>query len=301
MKRLLAAIGAAFIVSGAAVAADGVIAKRGYVDSRFGQIHYYTFAPTAGGAGSKTPIAFFHQNPKSAVDYEPLTMELGKDRLVLAFDTPGYGMSDQPKEPPSMENLAGAMADALTNLGYGKSARGGRKPAQIDVFGFHTGSFIAAELAVQRPDLVRRVVLSGIPWWTPEVRKQRLDATPRNAAIPEDASLVVQRWYSAVNARSPGISIERAARTFTEDIRSLNKFWYGSYAVLTWKAEDRLPKITQPVLIVQPPEMLQAETLAAHREALPKATLAEIPGVTKDVFDLAGPEYAARMRPWLDQ
>ena len=302
MIRLLVSIAALLANAGMAAAADGVIAKRGYADSRLGQIHYYSFAP-AGGVGNKTPIAFFHQNPKSAVDYEPLTSELGKDRLVLAFDTPGYGMSDRPAAPPDMATIAGAMADALSNLGYGdrKGAKSPRKAGQVDVFGFHTGSFIAAELAAQRPDLVRRVVLSGIPYWSPEVRKQRFDALPLNAPIPEDASLVVQRWFSAVNTRSPSIPIERAARTFTEDIRSLNKFWYGSYAVLTYKPEDRLPQIAQPVLIVQPPEMLQAETLAAHRDLLPRATLAEIPGVTKDVFDLAAQDYAVRMRAWLDK
>jgi pimeloyl-ACP methyl ester carboxylesterase len=279
-----------------ALAADGVVVKRGYVDSRFGQTHYYTFEPAA-GPSKKTPIAFFHQNPKSAVEFEPLTSELGKDRLVLAFDTPGYGMSDRPQEPPSMGDIAGSMADALSALGYGK----GKRKGQVDVFGFHTGAYIASELAVARPDLVRRVVLSGIGYYDMERRKRTFDNLPRDGKIPEDASMVVRRWHSVVNTRSPGIPIERAARIFLDDIRSLNKGWYAYNAVWSYNPEDRLPKITQPVLIVQPHEMLLNETRAAQRELLPKATMVEIPGVTKDVFDLAPQEYARHMRDWLDK
>lgn len=245
--------------------AEGVVAKRGYADNRFGQAHYYSYEP-ASGRGKKTPVVFFHQNPKSAFEFEPLTSELGKDRLVIAFDTPGYGMSDRPAEPPVMADLSASMAEALSTLGFGKKR-------QVDVFGFHTGAFIAAELAVARQDMVRRVMLSGIAYYDPEFRKKRAVALNRDEVIPEDASAIVRQWYTVVNARTPGVPSERA----------LNKGWYGSNAVLGYDPNDRLPKIKQPVLIVQPHEMLLNETRAAHRELLPKATMVEIPEATKDV------------------
>lgn len=276
-----------------ATAADGVVAKRGYVDSRFGQIHYYSFAP-ADGPGTKTPMAFFHQNPKSAVEFEPLTSELGKDRLVLAFDTPGYGMSDRPANAPNMQDLAGSMADALKELGYGRRGR------QVDVFGFHTGAYISSELAVAHPELVRRVVLSGVGYYSVERRKQTYDNLPRDGVIPEDASFVVRRWHSVVNSRTPGIPIERAARIFLDDIRSLNKSWFAYNAVWSYVPEDRMPKITQPVLLLQPHEMLLNETRAVKRDLLPKADMIEIPGVTRDVFDTGSMEYARHLREWLD-
>ncbi|MDX2224753.1 MAG: alpha/beta fold hydrolase [Rhodospirillaceae bacterium] len=276
-----------------ALAADGVVAKRGYAENRFGQIHYYSFEP-AGGPGKTTPMAFFHQNPKSAVEFEPLTSEMGKDRLVLAFDTPGYGMSDRPAEAPSMSDLAGSMADALKALGYGKRGR------QVDVFGFHTGAYIAAELAVAHPELVRRVVMSGVGYYSVERRKQIYDGLPRDGVIPEDASFVVRRWYSVVNSRTPGIPIERAARIFLDDVRSLNKSWFAYNAVWSYVPEDRLPRISQPVLLLQPHEMLLNETRAVKRDLLPNATLIEIPGVTRDVFDTGPMDYAKHLRAWLD-
>lgn len=289
---VVAALGTSALAADGLAASD-VVAKRGYVDSRFGQTHYYSFEP-AGGPGKKTPMAFFHQNPKSAVEFEPLTSEMGKDRLVLAFDTPGYGMSDRTPQAPSMSDLAGSMADALRALGYGKRGR------QVDVFGFHTGAYIAAELAVAHPELVRRVVMSGVGYYDLDRRKRTYDNLPRDGVIPEDASFIVRRWYSVVNSRTPGIPIERAARIFLDDIRSLNKSWYAYNAVWSYVPEDRLPKITQPVLLLQPHEMLLNETRAVRRDLLPKADMIEIPGVTRDVFDTGPLEYARHLREWLD-
>ncbi len=136
------------------------------------------------GEGDKTPVALFHQNPKSAEEYRPLTERVGRDRLAIAFDTPGYGESERPDEPQNMVRLAGAMVDALEALGYGDSGKG-----KVDVFGFHTGVFIASELAVQRPDLVRRVVLSGIAYYPQKYRDERLASLPKASLYPKTVAL----------------------------------------------------------------------------------------------------------------
>src|SRR5690606_6448284 len=80
---------------------EAVSYKRGYVDGRFGQMHYHIAQP-ASGKSKLTPIVFFHQNPKSAYEYELLLKEMGKDRVAIAIDTPGYGESDRPPAPPTM-------------------------------------------------------------------------------------------------------------------------------------------------------------------------------------------------------
>jgi pimeloyl-ACP methyl ester carboxylesterase len=276
----------------AAVGADGVSVRRGYTDSPLGQIHYYAFTPDA--PSKKTPIAFFHQNPRSAVDYEPLTSDLGKDRVVLAFDTPGYGLSDLPATQPTIADFAAAMAAALKQLGYGGLRR-------IDAFGFHTGSLIAAELALQRSDLVRRVVLSGIPYYDDAYIKERLAMIPAVERIPEDSRLIDSHWKEIVADRTPAIPIDRAVRVFVDAVRTLDHRFLATRAVLAYPTGERLRQITQPVLIVQPHEMLLEPTRRAHREIFPKAEMVEIPGVTKDVFDLAAKEYAATMRGWLDK
>jgi len=277
-------------------AGDGALAeyKRGYVDARFGQIHYHKAWP-----GRHTPsqpaIVFFHQNPKSAVEYEYLLKAMGSDRVALAFDTPGYGESDRPAEPPLMGELAMAMGDALDNLGYGAAGAG-----PVDVFGFHTGAYIAAELALLRPDLVRRVVLSGIAFRSPEQRAQLLNDLPRDVPLPEDGTRILNRWYLIVIKRAEGVSVERAARSFLEDIHSLDKYWFAYQAVWSYPIEERFRQLQHPILILQPHELLLEETRRVHAELLPQAHYVEIPQVVDDVFDTGWAEYAQELRAWLD-
>ncbi|MDG2244219.1 MAG: alpha/beta fold hydrolase [Rhodospirillaceae bacterium] len=283
------------LLASAAVAEDQVIYKKGYVDGPYGQIHYHSARP-ADGTDDKTPLVLFHQNPKSAEEYRPLVEVVGRDRLAIAFDTPGYGESDRPDSPPDMAGIANAMADALDALGYGQGGKG-----KVDVFGFHTGVFIASELAIIRPDLVRGVVLSGIAYYDTETRADRLANLPTEKTLPEDGTFIMNRWYLIVINRSEGVSLERAAKIFLEDIHSLDKSWYAYNAVWTYVPEERFPLIKQPVLILQPHEMLLEKTRTAKKEALPDADMIEFPDITDDVFDTGSEEIGSALTTWLDQ
>ncbi|MBK6598301.1 MAG: alpha/beta hydrolase [Proteobacteria bacterium] len=173
----------------------------------------------------------------------------------------------------------------------------------MDVFGFHTGAYIASELAVSRPDLVRRVVLSGIAFKSPAERQQILDALPKEYSFPEDATRLLNRWYRIVTTREPGVTLQRAQRLFHEDTKALGYWWFAYHAVWNWPVEERLPKITQPVLIVEPHEMLLEDTRRAHQQLLPSATYVELPElrVESRVFETGSPLYAREMRKWLDR
>ena len=269
--------------------------KRGYVDGRFGQVHYHRAWPGAEDGG-KTPVAFFHQNHKSAFEYDLLLREMGRDREALAFDSPGYGRSDPPPGVPVMDDFAGAMADALDGLGFGP---GGKGP--VDVFGLHTGVFIASQLALTRPDLVRRIVLSGIPYRTPERRKEIFDGLPRDAQLTEDGTWIMDVWNVIVARRAEGVPLKRAAQVFVEAIHPLEKHWHAYSAVWSYPVEERLSALTHPVAILQPHEMLLEDTRRAHAELLPGAHYVEIPEVSKNMLDLAWEQYAREMRLWLDE
>ena len=67
---------------------------------------------------------------------------MAADRRVIAFDTPGYGMSDAPPAPPGMAGYAAAFADALDAMGVA---------GPVDLYGFHTGTLLSIELAIARP------------------------------------------------------------------------------------------------------------------------------------------------------
>ena len=268
--------------------------KRGYVNGRFGQIHYHRAWPDADSI-ERTPLAFFHQNHKSAFEYDLLLREMGRDRESLAFDTPGYGNSDGPPDVPTMADYAGAMADALDSLGFGANGKG-----PIDVFGLHTGVLIATELALTRPDLVRRIVMSGVPYRSPEKRQEILDALPRDRKLTEDGAWVMDCWRVLVAERSKGVPLDRAARVFVEALHPLDKHWHAYDAVWNYPLEERLPRLAHPVAILQTHELLLDDTRRAHAELLPRAHYVEIPDVQVNILDLAWKQFAREMRLWLD-
>ena len=70
---------------------------------------------------------------------------------MLSFDNRGTGLSAKPPGPYSIEELADDAAAVLDTRGL----------EQADVYGHSMGGFIALTLALQRPDLVRSLVLVG--------------------------------------------------------------------------------------------------------------------------------------------
>lgn len=92
---------------------------------------------------------------------------------VIAFDNRGTGESDAPPGPYSIPQLAG---DALGLL----DALGVEGPAHV--LGHSMGSFIAQELALTRPERVRRLILGGSSLW----------GTAHVPPRPEVAAMLVQ-------------------------------------------------------------------------------------------------------------
>ena len=96
----------------------------------------------------------------------PLVDALARERRVVAFDNVGIGATTG-TTPNTMEQMA---HDALFFIDA-------LEVPQVDILGFSIGSFVAQEIALIRPDVVRRVVLAssaprggaGMHGWAPEV------------------------------------------------------------------------------------------------------------------------------------
>jgi pimeloyl-ACP methyl ester carboxylesterase len=96
----------------------------------------------------------------------PLVDALARERRVVAFDNVGVGATTG-TTPNTMEQMA---HDALFFIDA-------LEVPQVDILGFSIGSFVAQEIALIRPDVVRRVVLAssaprggaGMHGWAPEV------------------------------------------------------------------------------------------------------------------------------------
>jgi len=268
--------------------------RRSYVDARFGQIHIYKVEPVIAHASRRHPMLYFHPTAVSGDYFHDMLLEMGEDRVVMAMDTPGYGQSDRPPEPQSIGELASAAADALDALGYGRDGLGA-----IDVVGYHTGTLIAAELAITRPDLVRRLVLPGIPYYVGEERLENYERLTSPKVMQEDGSHVMDIWTFWVTNRNDGVSLERGAEHFADELQSGDASWWAYHGVFSYAPEDRFPLVTQRVLIPNPHGGLMEQSEAAA-ELFPNAKLIDMPNLHHGIFDIGVAELAAVFRDFLD-
>ena len=100
-------------------------------------------------------------------NWDPALVDgLAADRRVVAFDNVGVGATTG-RTPHTIEAMA---HDAIAFLDA-------MRFQTVDLLGFSIGSFVAQEIALIRPDLLRRVVLAsaapegaaGMHGWAPEV------------------------------------------------------------------------------------------------------------------------------------
>ena len=173
---------------------------------------------------------------------------LASTRRVVAFDNAGVGGSTG-TTPHVIEQMAHDAIAFLAALEFG----------QADILGYSIGSFVAQEIALIRPDLVRRLILAssalrgaaGMHGWAPEV----IGAVGRPETNPEG-------YLEVFFARSPssqqaGRDVLRRIYTRTED-RDKPTTWatrQAQYdAVCAWGIPDhsllqRLSGISQPVFV----------------------------------------------------
>lgn len=229
-------------------AAEKPSSRRGYVDNPYGQLHYTIVTPPGGGDKRAPHLVLFHQSPNSSVEYTELVQELGKDRVVLALDTPGHGGSDGPTEIPRIEDYAAAMSVALKNLGYGP-----KRP--IDVFGFHTGSRIAAEIAAIEPKMVRRVMmgLSGVSVAPPEEMEKLLNSVYHPTSSEDAFRLFCERLPNQIKSRDRRKLDDTIwGQMAVEQLRHLTRYEYGHAAAFEYgqRFDARLAQLTQPVSLI---------------------------------------------------
>src|SRR5256714_1075050 len=124
----------------------------------------YTYRELGAGEVPQVLLQHFRGNLDN---WDPaLIDDLGPERLVVTFDNVGVGGTTG-VTPNTVEAMAHGAIAFIEAMGF----------KQIDLLGFSIGSFVAQEIALIRPDLLRRVVLAssapqgaaGMHGWAPEV------------------------------------------------------------------------------------------------------------------------------------
>lgn len=122
---------------------------------------YYEEHGTANGG---TPLIMLHGGFGTGDMFGDSLPVLAEDRWVVTADLQGHGRTADIDRPLRFETMADDIAALIRHLGTG----------QADVLGLSLGGGVALRLAIQHPELVRRLVLMSQPcrWdgWFPEVR-----------------------------------------------------------------------------------------------------------------------------------
>ncbi len=276
-----------------AALADPVRFHRQYVDLPHGQIHVLRSEPLTRQAW-RTPVVCLAPNPASGNYFRLFMAKLGRDRIMIAPDYPGLGQSDAVEEQLDIGGYVDLMAETLEGLGYGEEGKG-----VVDVCGYHTGAYIAQELAIRRPDLVRRVILLGIPFYTGEAREEMYRENVVERPLTESFEQLQDSWDFAVTYREEGVRLDRAYANFLDAARARPVRHQAYHAAFSYPGEVQAPKVAQPVLILNTHGSL-AEQTRALAPYFPDATLVEIPQLHHGVFDVGAALLAEKARPFLD-
>ena len=110
-----------------------------------------TYAYRRYGKVGTTPVLFLHHFRGNLDNWDPaLVDDIAAEHEVILFDTSGVAGTDG----PAATTFAQAGRDALAFVDA-------LELTEIDVFGFSIGGFVAQEITLQRPGLVRRLVLAA--------------------------------------------------------------------------------------------------------------------------------------------
>jgi pimeloyl-ACP methyl ester carboxylesterase len=249
-----------------------------FVEANGIRFAYRRFGKTGG-----VPLVF-NQHFRGTMDYwDPaVTDGLAKNREVILFDNAGVSSSSG-QVPTSFPEMGANAVAFIKALGLSK----------VDVLGFSIGGMVAQEIAVQAPDLVRRLILVGTgPRGADMSTSKSAEIFAGTYSPPEHLWLAVH-FSRSPSSRAAGLAFlqrkllrkdrdpevsERAAAAQREAV--------GKYTAQREDALDYLKNLRQPTLIVQGSNDVIIPTVNSYllQQNLPNAQLVLYPDANHGSF-----------------
>jgi len=206
-----------------------------------------TFAYRELGPKGGIPVVFFVHLAATLDNWDPRIVDpIAKHHHVITFDNRGVGGSTG-KVRDSVEAMADDAITFITALGFTK----------VDVFSFSLGGMVAQALVMKRPDLVRKLILTGtgpaggkdidkvagITYW--DILRATLTRSDPKEFLFFNRDLAGKRAAKAFVKRLEERTIDRDAPATVEVLQTQLK------AIRKWgrSAPADLSKVTQPTLI----------------------------------------------------
>jgi len=235
---------------------------RDYHGEAGAQLHYIE----AGDATNET-LLLLPPSPHTSVYYEKIIPLLAVRYHVIAIDYPGFGGSDR-IDDVSISGYAHAVAPLAEKYG------------PVTLSGFHTGALVATEMALQFPDIVRKLVLVDVPNFDVETRKKYM------AILPPDGlpTPVEESFAKSVTNRHESFTEDRAFKVWVESLRS-GRFHKGAFrAAFAYDCDEQFAKLQHPLTIIATTSSL-LEPSRKTAETVQQAELIEILDITSPVFE----------------
>ena len=235
-----------------------------------------TYAYRQFGSGLGVPLLFLQHFTGTLDNWDPaVTDPLALGRSVILFQNAGIGRSNG-RVPTIVAGMADHAMKFLDALGL----------TRVDVLGFSLGGMVAQVMALKRPALLRRIILSGtgpeggvgVAMDRPELLKIFVDQQ-----MPASEKLVKLFFETTETSQSAGRQfVERLARrTEDKDTPTTAEAAGAQLAAMSaWETSGGEPyadlkKITQPVLVTNGNHDIMIPTVNSFTlsEHLPNAQL----------------------------
>ena len=248
--------------------------------TRFARAGEIRFAYRRFGNPVGTPIVLLQHFMGNLDNYDPaITDALASRREVVLTDNAGVGLSTG-EAPRTVSGMARDAASLIDALGL----------EHVDLFGFSMGGYVAQQIAVDRPELVRRSILVGTgPRGGQGMAQLAPDTAPLFGTVYDPQDLM---WLPIFF--SPSDESQAAGRRFLERIRartgdrdvpvSQATVAAHSAAAREWGAPspgsfDYLKRVHHPTLVVNGSHDIVVPTVNSYilQQNLPNAELILFP------------------------
>ena len=220
-----------------------MIVSKHYVRTGRGELHYRQCGETG------PQLIMLQILPFSTVMFEPLLPLLAQAGLrCTAIDLMGYGRSDKRSGSWMVEDFAANIDEGIDRLGIEPDFMAGG----------HFAGMVAASVAIERQDHVRRLVLDGTPVWPLEYRQNiAAEMGVKPFTVSEDGQFMTDAWnqvLAMMRLLNAGFKVTpETATTLRTFAVQLLETTYGPSVVPAMAAFDMatlLPRISMETLVL---------------------------------------------------
>ena len=274
-------------------------AKTRFVEVEGANIAYRRFGKSGG-----VPLVFFQHFLGNMDNWDPMITDgFAKDREVILFDNAGVAASGG-QVPHTVEGMAK----------YGIGLIEALHIKQVDILGFSLGSLVAQQVALERPDLVRKVILIGS---APRGGDGMASLTPEFQAMlakkyePADTILLTTFFNPTPGSQAAGrkfldrIRLRQANRDPNPgpDVYGAQVAAFAAWGAPSASSSDYLKSIKQPVLIISGSKDLIHYTSNSYKleDNLPNAELIVYPDSNHGSFYQYPDRFLREATAFVDQ